>query len=266
MAGKGLFERVSQPESHSASDSNTYVMTPKYNDPFSGDTDRKIARFKISIALLDAINGSLGAADSTSSTINTTGSKILSKLANQNRGYFDFFLQGADETFDDKFQVVETLGDSYAVFGLGKKPLVWSYTGILLNTKENEWRINFIKMFEKYLSISKLASYRGRTADNQVSFLYDGMIAKGALLNLRTQLRAANEMSTSFAFSMLVTKLISSSDLSVAVTADVPDESESEITKVIQSPENKATETFDTDQIDDDQRDVAFSKVTGNVT
>jgi hypothetical protein len=262
MAGKGYFERVSAPDTQSASDPNTYVLTPKYNDPYSGDSERKIARFRISPELLAAIQSSIGGADSTTSTLNISGNRILNKLANQNRGYFDFFLEGTDETFDEKFQVVETLGDSYAVFGLGKKPFVWSFTGSLLNSQENEWRINFIRMFEKYLSISRLASFRSGTRDNQVSLIYDGMVAKGALLNLRTQLRAKNELATTFAFSMLVTKLTSTSNLSVATTTDETDETQSAQTKVIQHPENKEATIYNPDALsaNDRNRQVAFNK------
>ena len=245
MAGKGYFENVSNVGTKSAADPRTWILSPKYNDPFAGDTDRKMAKMLIGSDLLKAIQESSGGKDTTSSTINISGDRILNKLSNQNRGYFDFFLQGTDETFDEKFQVVETLGDSYVVFGLGKKPRVFSYSGSLMNSQENEWRINFVKMFEQYVSISRLARFssgKSGTRNNQVSLIYDGFTARGAILNLRTQLRSENELITTFAFSMLVTKLSFTSNFLNVSSSGVIDETASPTSSVIQFAENKNTE------------------------
>ena len=198
MVGRGLFTDVSDPNSQSASKRETWVMTPKYNDPFSPDVDRKMAKFIISMDLA-AIIAKVNPAS-------VSGDSGYANLIKQGRGFFDFFLQNIDESVEDKFQLVETLGDSYAIFGLGQKPKIFTYSGVLLNTKENDWRLNFIQMYDKYISISRLAKFhQNGVSSNQVTLIYDTVTVRGALLNLRTTLRADNEIAVPFSFSMLIT-------------------------------------------------------------
>jgi len=129
---------------------------------------------------------------------------VLKKLAGG--GYIEFFLQSADEVFEERFQIVETLGDNYAVFGIGRKPRIFSFSGGLFNSLENDWRINFIYMFEQFISISRLARFRATTVKNIVNLRYDTVFLQGAILNLRTNLQASNELAVAFSFTMLVTK------------------------------------------------------------
>ena len=198
MVGRGLFTDVSDPNSQPASKRETWVMTPKYNDPFSPDVDRKMAKFIISMDLA-AIIAKVNPAS-------VSGDSGYTNLIKQARGFFDFFLQNIDESVEDKFQLVETLGDSYAIFGLGQKPKIFTYSGVLLNTKENDWRLNFIQMYDKYISISRLAKFhQNGVSSNQVTLIYDTVTVRGALLNLRTTLRADNEIAVPFSFSMLIT-------------------------------------------------------------
>ena len=198
MVGRGLFTDVSDPNSQPASKRETWVMTPKYTDPFSPDVDRRMAKFIISADLATII--------AKVNPASVSGDSGYANLIKQGRGFFDFFLQNIDESVEDKFQLVETLGDSYAIFGLGQKPKIFTYSGVLLNTKENDWRLNFIQMYDKYISISRLAKFhQNGVSSNQVTLIYDTVTVRGALLNLRTTLRADNEIAVPFSFSMLIT-------------------------------------------------------------
>ena len=198
--GRGYFH----PES-TASSSLTYILTPKYADPYAKGDAKKLARFFIPSSLAKQIRTFLGKGSSSSGDTQEATDTVLSKLSDQNSGYFDFFLQAVDEIFDDKFQIVETMGDSYAAFGLGHKPRVFQFSGYLMNTVENDWRVNFIYMYRQFLGISRLSKFKGSTIANFATIKYDSVFARGALLNLRTSLRAENELVTPFSFTMLVT-------------------------------------------------------------
>jgi len=210
LQGKGLFTRVSDKGSQSQADLRTWIMTPKYGDPFAADADRKMAKFIIDADLAKIINKVTGGKSAAGDD------NVYANLIKENRGYFDFFLQNVEESIEDKFQLVETLGDSYAIFGLGQKPKIFNYSGMLLNSQENDWRLGFIKMYDKYISISRLAKFRqdGLTS-NQVTLVYDSVTVRGALLNLRTSLRADNEIAVPFAFSMLITSYIPNASVNV---------------------------------------------------
>lgn len=198
----GLFSNIEDPDAKTKPE--TYKMTPKYNDPYTQDSSaRKMAKILISSSLKTQIEKTLKIQNDPILALLGTGGVDGST---EGRGYLDFFLQSADETFDEKFQIVETLGDSYAIFGLGKKPRVVNFSGVLLNTVENDWRINFIQMFEKYISISSMAKFRTKGIKNLVTMVYDSLTVRGAILNLRTAIQAANEMVTTFSFQMVVTK------------------------------------------------------------
>ena len=198
----GYFTNVgvlARPEEHPL----TYRMSPKYNDPYTSDSaDRKMAKFIMGSDLAKVFKKAAGG--STDGILDVLGSV-------DQRGYFDFFLQSADEAYNEKYQIVETLGDSYAAFGLGRRPLIFSYGGVLLNAEENDWRVNFIRFFDKYGSISRLSKAKtsnlktSKEIKNVITLVYDGVQLNGALLDLKTTLRAANEMVVPFAFSMLVT-------------------------------------------------------------
>ena len=195
----------------------TYIMTPKYGDPQAGPDKNKLARFKFSSEFVSQISEGTVHVDKTD--------PIYKKLAGS--GYIEFFLQSIDEAFEERFQIVETLGDKYAVFGIGSKPRIFNFSGALVNSKENEWRINFILMFERYLSISKLARFPSSKVKNVVVLSYDSLILEGAILNLRTNLQASNELATAFSFSMLITDFRQADIIAktVAATAPVPSSS-----------------------------------------
>ena len=180
----------------------TYKMTPKYADPHAKGAANRMARMFIPTGLKNDIEASFGTATPDGGKFSSD--PVIYKLTNE--GYFDFFIQSIDESFDDRFQIVETLGDSYAVFGIGKKPRIFTFSGTLLNTVENDWRLSFIYMFQQFIGISNLAKFKGTKAPNVIILRYDSMVCQGAILNLRTSLRADNEIIAPFSFSMLVTK------------------------------------------------------------
>lgn len=114
-------------------------------------------------------------------------------------GYIDFFLQNAQESLQEKFQVADILGDNYVSYFFGSQPPVFNYTGVLMNTYQDNWRNAFTLMYNMLIRGSMLA--RNKVV---VSLAYDDVIVTGALLNLTETLSADNEMAVPFTFSMLV--------------------------------------------------------------
>jgi hypothetical protein len=187
------------------SDPMLYRLTPKYNDPQQGASSR-IARFFMDPNLVTQINSAFGSSAGSSGVQLSGTDAVLQQLTNPNSGYFEFFLQSVDEVFSERYQIVETLGDNYAVFGLGKKPRIFNFSGALINSVENDWRVNFIYLFQKFISISQLAKFGGTSIRNIITLKYDSVFVQGAVLDFRTGLRAENEMVCPFSFPMLITK------------------------------------------------------------
>lgn len=184
------------------SNSAIYRQRAKYGDPQAPPSSSKMARLYFNKAFVDLIANTLSSVGANGASANDA---VYKKLSSPN-GYFEFFLQNADEVFEERFQIVETLGDKYAVFGIGSKPHIFNFSGALINSVDNDWRVNFIHMFRRYISISRLAKFRNTTVSNVVTLKYDSFLLDGAILSLRTGLQANNEMAIPFSFPMLVTK------------------------------------------------------------
>lgn len=118
------------------------------------------------------------------------------------RGYIDFLLQQANHALNEKYQVIETLSDNYVAFFFGQSAPIFQYGGSLMNTFQDDWTINMLRLYQSMGRGSQLAR-RG------VLFYlkYDSMIVSGSLLNLNTSLTGDVEIVSPFSFNLLVRKI-----------------------------------------------------------
>jgi len=114
-------------------------------------------------------------------------------------GYIDFFLQRAHHALNDKYQVIETLSDSYVAFFFGLQAPVFSYTGTLMNTYQDDWTMRMLRIFNELGRGTQLAR-RGFI----MRLRYDSLIVNGAMTNFEWDLMGEGEMSTPFSFNLLV--------------------------------------------------------------
>ena len=116
-------------------------------------------------------------------------------------GYIDFLLQSVQHAFQEKYQVVETLADDHVAYFFGQGAPIFSYSGTLINTKQDDQAMNMLRLYSEMGRGSKLASL-----STLLSLRYDGLIVSGAMLNLSLGLQAEMEMAVPFSFSLLVKK------------------------------------------------------------
>ena len=112
--------------------------------------------------------------------------------------YANFFLQSVSESDQEKFQVVETFTAYYAFF-YGRKPPIYTFSGMLLNDYRNNWTNSFKYVYENYIRGTSLADIGA-----EAFLLYDKRTVSGFLLNLNIQREAANDKGVPFSFSMLI--------------------------------------------------------------
>jgi len=117
-------------------------------------------------------------------------------------GYIDFLLQQANHSLNEKYQVVETLSDNYVAFFFGQSAPIFQYSGSLMNTFQDDWAINMLRLYQSLGRGSQLAR-RG------VLFYlrYDSIAVSGSLLNLNWSLTGDVEIVVPFSFNMLVRKI-----------------------------------------------------------
>lgn len=118
------------------------------------------------------------------------------------KAYVGFILTGVQESHSEKVEVVNLPGDTFASYFYGAAPRQFNFSGILLNTDQDQWRDSFEEIYEKYL--------RGSVSSRNYSIVqisYNGRVVSGWLTNLTQQLNSDNDHYASFSFSVLVSRI-----------------------------------------------------------
>ena len=176
--------------------SSNPAMTPKYhtnnNEVSLGYMARMFIPFEDPALGAEFVN-SFGDSDT----------KILATaLTSAGYGYLDFLLQRADEPQQEQFQVVDVLSDNYVSYFYGRQPPMFQYSGVLLNTVQDDWRMAFHLMYNKLLRGTKMARHK-----TVVTLAYDDIFVTGVLVNMQQSLSADMEIAVPFSFTMLVKQI-----------------------------------------------------------
>jgi hypothetical protein len=129
------------------------------------------------------------------------------------RVYVDFLLQSVSEPLAEKVQVTEVLSDTYVSFFFGQRAPMWSYSGAVLNTQQNQWYDAWHIVYHDLI--------RGtRTSEigYPVVIQYDTRRVIGSITASNTSLTAQNELYASLQFQLLVKEVQFSPDLSATPT------------------------------------------------
>lgn len=121
--------------------------------------------------------------------------------------YYDFIIQGVDDTRQEKMQVIETFGDPY-VFFYGEKPRFVTFNGLLINTEDFNWRAQFWKNYDRYLRGTKLVQLNARAY-----LAYDSIVIEGYPVQANATDNAEMPYSVPFSLTMLVTNYLDYTDV-----------------------------------------------------
>ena len=112
--------------------------------------------------------------------------------------YTKFILQSAQESYNERSQIVETFGDYY-VFFFGQRPVVYNFSGMLLNAQNASWLNDWKFMYQSFLRGSKAVESKAR-----VILSFGGRQIEGYLLSTGNQSNASSEFGVPFNFQLLV--------------------------------------------------------------
>ena len=165
----------------------------------------KPAYFRFALASPELSSGTRKAL--TSYYGNTMGnSATMTKLAATKRtvqSYINFNLQKVNESFQEKYQLVETFGDSFVGYFFGQRTMVLNITGILIDDQLSDAKSQFMFAYNTYLRGFHTAKHKILT-----EFGYGDTVVKGVLVSLVTETGdVTNEVQTNFSAQMLVYKL-----------------------------------------------------------
>lgn len=140
-----------------------------------------------------------GGQTSAGSGVAPQGSKS-SKATTYN--YSNFLINQVQDTRAEKSQILETFGDSF-VFFFGERPRVLAVSGVLLNTRDFNWRTEFWYNYENVLRGTKLVEQNAR-----VYLFWDDILVEGYILNATAQDNAELPYHIPFSFNLFVTNHI----------------------------------------------------------
>lgn len=118
-------------------------------------------------------------------------------------GFIDFLLTQVNEAFAEKYQVVETLSDNFVIYLFGQSAPMFSYSGVLLNTYQDDQRVWMTRLYRDVLRGSQLARRR-----KLLRLRYDSVIVSGVMLNLNMQIIADQEDRAPFTFNFIPTQYV----------------------------------------------------------
>lgn len=127
----------------------------------------------------------------------------------------NFLLQSVQESRQERAQIVETFGDHF-VFFYGEKPILLQCGGVLINTRDFNWKNEWLRNYDQYLRGTKCVEYQAR-----IYMGFDDVLVEGYLLSTGVQM-TAQEMPyfCPFNFTLLVSRYTDlSRSLNVVVTS-----------------------------------------------
>lgn len=118
-------------------------------------------------------------------------------------GFIDFLLTQVDESFQEKFQIVETLSDNFIVYTFGQKAPMFTYSGIALNTYQDDQRVWLMRLYRDVLRGTQLARRK-----KLVRIRYDSVIVSGIFVAHSQSLKGDAENYAQFSFSLIPTQYV----------------------------------------------------------
>jgi hypothetical protein len=133
--------------------------------------------------------------------------------------YSNFIIQQITDNRQEKSQILETFGDPF-IFFFGERPRILQVSGLLMNTRDFNWRTEFWYNYERYLRGTKLVELNAR-----IYLFWDDILVEGYMLGAQAQDDANLPYHIPFTFTLFVTNhtyLSSVGDDAYPVTSAVP--------------------------------------------
>jgi hypothetical protein len=119
--------------------------------------------------------------------------------------YNQFILTTVQESYADKFQVQDTLGEGWLASAFGERPEIWSFSGVLINDAYSDQVSKFRELWTNFIRITKLAKGKRKMAMDVPAA---GVLVVGFPINLTLTTDAnQNEKVVPFSMQVLVSRV-----------------------------------------------------------
>lgn len=187
------------------------AMTPKFTPTNDDRSLETMARLIVPMSGPTALNKFVASFGKPGASEAQKLAKTLASIGNRNGngnyglGYIDFLLTAAVEAYQEKVQIVDVLSDNYVAYYFGAQPPVFQYTGVLLNSKQDDWRSAFTVIYNDIIRGTELARRKA-----VVTLSYDNMAVTGTVMNMSQTFSADGpyyQLAAAFNFSLLVQRI-----------------------------------------------------------
>ena len=120
----------------------------------------------------------------------------------QVNGYLDFLIQNIQMPLQEKVQVSETLSDNYVAYAFGQSPPIWSFSGSLINSVQDDQASNMFRLYTHILRATQMARRQ-----KSLSLSYDSYVVNGVMLSMTLGLASNNELVVPFSFQLLIKRV-----------------------------------------------------------
>lgn len=211
LIGNPLFESAANlaPTSkwgHSTGDERNerlFVTRPRYAS--SEKTDRGTHAF---IKLMTSSEQASSYAGGTSSRINKEGKAESSVLAeslsvltsnSSSSGYDKFLVTAISAGMEEKVQIMEVFGDNEVTYFFGRSPMMFTISGVLVDSADNSWFTDWLTTYEGAFRGSRLARNH-----EMLKLVLPSMTLVGAMVNFSWEQQSLSDVNVPFRFQFLV--------------------------------------------------------------
>lgn len=131
-----------------------------------------------------------------------SGSSKVENGIGKSAKYANFMLQTIDDQRAEKQQIVETFGDDYVYF-FGERPRVLQFSGVLMNTKDFNWKNEWWKNYNDLFRGTRLAEEGAR-----LYIYFDDIVAGGYVVSSSSQISANDPYKCPFSFQLFITDYV----------------------------------------------------------
>lgn len=123
-----------------------------------------------------------------------------SQYKNSTVGYINcFLLRSVKARREERYFLFQSLYGDSTTFFFGERPIVYSLSGALLDTHDQQWLNDFQYYYDNYIRGSKSVLNKTRLA-----LIYEDQILEGFVLNMNMGKSAEQNVAANFSFDMLV--------------------------------------------------------------
>lgn len=117
-------------------------------------------------------------------------------------GYAEFLITDVQCVLDEKLQITETFGDGEVIYYFGRSPIIFSLSGILVDSQDNSWFIDWINMYGHVMRGTQLAQNY-----SLLKLVLPNMTLVGSIPHMSYHQSSINDVQIQFEFQFIVKEM-----------------------------------------------------------